>query len=225
MRAAGPPGRLGVMSTHAVPPPVVAEKPVARRRARRPRFGGSRGNEILTGVNAVVLSILLAVQGVTVLALDGMIHIHLFVGVVLLGPVALKLASTGYRFARYYAGAREYRAAGPPPPLLRAVAPIFVAATVGLFASGVVMLLKGTTSGGMGSVHVVSFWVWLACLGVHVAFNGREVLRIIRSHWLGRGRERVAGAQLRAVLLLGSLLGGVLLALSVLSKISGWDAE
>jgi hypothetical protein len=70
-----------------------------------------------------VLVALLAVQLLTVLALDSMIRVHLFVGVVLLGPVALKLATTGYRVLRYYAGAREYREKGPPPTLLRAIAP------------------------------------------------------------------------------------------------------
>src|SRR4051812_29396813 len=85
----------------------------ASQRLRR-RLGGSRGNEILTSVNATVLVALLGLQLVTVLALDSMIRVHLFIGVVLLGPVALKLATTGYRFVRYYTGARDYREKGPP---------------------------------------------------------------------------------------------------------------
>ena len=31
-----------------------------------------------------------------------LLWVHLFVGMVLIGPVLLKMASTGYRFARYY---------------------------------------------------------------------------------------------------------------------------
>jgi hypothetical protein len=213
------------MSTHLQHPQVTRRERVGHRRARRPRLGGSRGNELLTSANAVLLLALLAVQGVTILALDSMIHIHLFVGVVLLGPVALKLASTGYRFARYYSGAREYRAAGPPPTVLRAIAPVFVLATAGLFASGVAMLLRGEGGGFVGSVHVTSFWVWLACLAIHIAFNGREVITAVRSQWLARARERIAGAELRAALMLASALGGVLLALSLLSKITGWHGD
>ena len=38
----------------------------------------------------------------------------MFIGLVLIGPVALKLASTGYRFARYYTGAPRYRAKARP---------------------------------------------------------------------------------------------------------------
>ena len=35
------------------------------------------------------------------------------IGMVLIPPVALKLGSTGYRFARYYLGSPVYRAKGP----------------------------------------------------------------------------------------------------------------
>jgi len=213
------------MSTHVQHPHAARRERLVHRRAPRPHHGGSRGNELLTSANAVLLIALLLAQGVTVLALDSMIHIHLFVGVVLLGPVALKLASTGYRFARYYTGAREYRAAGPPPSLLRAIAPIFVFATVGLFGSGIAMLLRGSGGGLLGTVHVASFWIWLGCLAVHVTFNAREVITMVRSQWLARARERIAGAQVRAALVLGSLLGGILLAISLLSKITGWHGD
>ncbi len=189
----------------------------------RLRLGGSRGNEILTSVNATVLVALLAVQLVTVLALGSMIRVHLFVGVVLLGPVALKLATTGYRFLRYYTGAREYREKGPPPTLLRAMAPLFVAATIGLFATGVIMLIDGQSEGTVRGVHVASFWVWIGCFAVHVVFNGGEVLNNLHQVWLNRARTRIVGAQVRAALVLGSILGGVLVALALVSKITGYQ--
>jgi FtsH-binding integral membrane protein len=186
------------------------------------RLGGSRGNEILTSVNAAVLVALLAVQLVTVLALDSMIRVHLFVGVVLLGPVALKLGTTGYRFLRYYTGAREYREKGPPPTLLRAIAPVFVAATISLFATGVVMLIDGQSEGAVRGLHVASFWVWIGCFVVHIVFNSREVLRNLHGEWFSRARMRVAGAQVRGVLVLASMFGGVLVALALASKITGY---
>ena len=40
--------------------------------------------------------------------LGSLLSVHVFVGMLLLGPVALKLAATGYRFARYYTAARDY---------------------------------------------------------------------------------------------------------------------
>ena len=43
-----------------------------------------------------------------------LLWLHLFVGLLLIGPVVLKLASTGYRFARYYTNDAVYRRKGPP---------------------------------------------------------------------------------------------------------------
>jgi hypothetical protein len=200
------------MSTHA------PHAPLKWSPRRALRFGGSTGNEVLTSINAVVLIALIAVQLITVLSLESMITAHLFVGVVLLGPVALKLATTGYRFLRYYTGARDYREKGPPPTFLRALAPIFVAATIGLFASGVVMLLNGDGEGVVRGIHTTSFWIWIACLGLHVLFNGRQVLDNLR-----RARLAVSGAELRAMLVLASILGGLMVALSLIGKITGYE--
>jgi hypothetical protein len=204
---------MPTIRAHPVPHP--------RRRHWRVLTGGSAGNEALTSVNAALLVALIALQLVTVLALDSMIEVHLFVGVVLLGPVALKLAGTGYRFARYYGGAREYREKGPPRMVLRLIAPVFVASTIGLFGTGVAMLLDGEAEGMLLDLHATSFWVWVACLAVHVLLNAREVLAYLRGEVIG---PRLAGAQLRAALVMGSLLGGLLLALALLSKITGFEA-
>src|SRR6476620_9462198 len=81
---------------------------------RRPRLGGTIGNATLTRAVAAVLTLLLAAEGITILDLGGLRTPHMFIGLVLLGPLAVKLGSTGYRFARYYGGARPYREEGPP---------------------------------------------------------------------------------------------------------------
>jgi hypothetical protein len=79
------------MSTSALPRP------------RWPRLigGGTDGNERLTALTAVVLVALLAVEGVTIVVLRPLISVHLFVGLLLVPPVGLELASTGYGFVRY----------------------------------------------------------------------------------------------------------------------------
>ena len=59
------------------------------------------------------------------------------IGMVLIPPVALKLGSTGYRFARYYLGSPVYRAKGPPLLPLRLLAPVLVLTTLLVFATGV----------------------------------------------------------------------------------------
>ena len=65
---------------------------------------GTEGNGQLTTVAGALLLPLLAVIGVTLLQLRTLLWVHLFVGMLLIGPLALKMGSTGYRFVRYYAG-------------------------------------------------------------------------------------------------------------------------
>src|SRR4051794_15132810 len=95
-------------------------------RTRVERLGGTEGNEILTSATAVLLTLLLVAEGVTIVLIGDLLSAHMFIGMVLIPPVLLKLGSTGYRFARYYTGPRVYRERGPPPLLLRALAPPFI---------------------------------------------------------------------------------------------------
>lgn len=92
--------------------------------------GGSDGNEQLTAMEGALLIVLLAVLGITILRIGQLISVHLFVGLLLLGPVAIKMASTGYRFVRYYTGNAAYRRKGPLEPTMRLLAPIVVLSTV-----------------------------------------------------------------------------------------------
>ena len=85
----------------------------------------------------------------------------------LLGPVIAKLASTGYRFARYYTGARPYREKGPPLLALRLMAPVLVAMTVAVLATGVVLLLVGHKTGWLLELHKVTFILWGVTFGIH----------------------------------------------------------
>lgn len=91
---------------------------------------------------------LLAVIGLTILFIGQLLSVHLFVGMLLIGPVGLKLASTGYRFVRYYSGNEVYRRKGPPELWLRMIAPVVVLSTLVVFVSGVLLLLEGSPGGG-----------------------------------------------------------------------------
>lgn len=97
---------------------------------------GSDGNEALTALTGATLLVLLAIIGVSIVRIRQLMFVHLFVGLLLIGPIALKLASTGYRFRRYYAGDREYRQKGPPVLALRLIAPVVVVSTLVVFVSG-----------------------------------------------------------------------------------------
>ena len=68
----------------------------------------------MTTVTGVLLIVLLAVLGVTIVRIGQLTWLHLFLGLLLIGPVALKLATTGYRFVRYYAHNPRYVDRGRP---------------------------------------------------------------------------------------------------------------
>ena len=83
-------------------------------------------NERLTSLTGALLFVLLGLIGITVLNVRALLPQHLFLGFVLIPPLGLKMATTGYRFARYYLGDSAFRAAGPPHLALRLIAPIVV---------------------------------------------------------------------------------------------------
>jgi hypothetical protein len=183
--------------------------------------GGSEGNERITATTAVVLILLLAAEGVTVLRIRGLISVHIFIGMLLIPPVLLKLGATGWRFLRYYGGAGAYRAKGPPRVLLRfVVAPVVVVSTIVLFGTGVALLVRGPGRGLLLGLHKASFVVWLGATSVHVlAYLTR--LPALATADLTRAR-RLGGAGLRLVLVLAVLAGGVVLAASTLPLAHAW---
>ena len=188
-------------------------------------LGGTEGNEILTSATAVVLTLLLIAEAVTIVLIGDLLSAHMFIGMALIPPVLLKLGSTGYRFARYYSGARIYREKGPPPLLLRLLAPLLVITTITIFATGVVLLLSGHRSDLVFNLHKVSFIVWSGCFGVHFLAHAPHTARALRTGWRRSSRRRTPGSELRLAVLIASIGGGVALAVAVLSLITGWHGE
>lgn len=143
--------------------------------------GGTEGNERLTIVAGFVLIVLLAAVGVTIVFIGRLLWWHLFLGLALIGPVVLKVASTGYRFMRYYATAPAYRRKGPPPPALRALGPVLVGLTAIVLATGVALLLIAPSSRGtLLLAHKVSFICWIVVTVVHIAGHLPELMRFDR---------------------------------------------
>jgi hypothetical protein len=206
LRTPVPPGSASWNATRSrtavVRPDPAARSPRAGRSTVLGRLtaGGSDGNERLTVWTGVVLVVLLAVIGVTLLHLrTTLLSVHLFVGLLLLGPVLVKLGSTGYRFVRYYTHNPRYRRRGPPPAYLRLIAPMVVLTTVIVFASGVALLLAGPSSRwpifdrSLLPIHKVSFILWLTFTGVHVLGHLPEVQRTFS------GERELRGAVLAEV--------------------------
>ena len=188
---------------------------VTREHDRRASFGGAAGNERLTSLAGALLVVLLAVEGATIPFLRPLLSVHIFVGMLLLGPVALKLASTGYRFARYYTGASEYVAAGPPAPLMRVlVAPVLVLSTLTLFGTGV-LLVASPHRGAVLGLHKASFVVWFGACSVHVLAYALRTLR-------GLAARRLSGEQVRLVLVVGALAAGAVVAIATYPLAAPW---
>ena len=145
----------------------LADRPTHEPVRRARRLGGIEVNELLTSSVAALLSILLIAEGITILNMRGLRGPHMFIGLMLIPPIALKLASTGYRFARYYTGAPVYVAKGPPQLGLRVLAPLLVATTVMIFVTGVWLLILGHHSDQVLMLHKVAFIVWSGAFGVH----------------------------------------------------------
>jgi hypothetical protein len=122
--------------------------------------GGPPGNERLTSSTGLVLLVLLAVETSTTLALRTYLPVHIFLGLLLLPPVALELAGTGWPFLRYYTRNKPYRLEGEPRPLLRMLAPLLVASTLSLFGSGIALIAFGHGGGVLLTVHTLSFIAW-----------------------------------------------------------------
>lgn len=184
--------------------------------------GGTEGNARLTATTGVVLLALLAVEGVTILAIRPLLSVHVFVGLLLIPPVALKLAATGYRLMRYYARASEYVRKGPPLLLMRMlVAPGLVAATLVVFGTGVALLVVGPDGGTVLGLHQASFFVWLAAFGVHVLVYALRVPGLVAADW-GRDSGTPGGAGLRAGVVALALLIGLTVALAALPAAGPW---
>jgi hypothetical protein len=189
------------------------------------RFGGGPdGNERLTSTLGLVLFVLLALEAATTLSLHSYLPVHLFLGLLLIPAVAVKLASTGWRFIRYYSGSDPYRQKGPPELWLRLLAPPLVLATVVLFGTGVAFLVVGRGGGLLLTVHAASFAVWGALVSVHALAYLSRGWRHGVADWRGSARTS-EGSRLRRYAVVVALLAGVTVGLGTYSAQTTWLAH
>jgi hypothetical protein len=189
------------------------------------RGGGVDGNERLTAAVGAVLIVLLAVLGVTILSIGSLIWWHFLLGMLLIPPVLLKLATTGWRFVRYYRRAPAYVHRGPPLLPLRLMAPLLVAATLTVFGTGVALLVVGPGGGLLVGLHKASFIVWFGITAVHVLAHLRPLPRIVAADWQKApifSERRVPGNSWRLGLLAVTLLAGAALAATTVHYADQW---
>jgi hypothetical protein len=194
--------------------------------------GGPAGNAVLTAWSGLVVLGLSLAELVTLLSVHRLIGWHVVIGTLLVPPATLKTASVGWRIIRYYGGNAAYRQAGPPPLLLRVLGPGVVLATLGLLASGLVLVALGPESSRtelisvLGhrvdyvTVHQGFFVVWLVLTGLHLLARILPALRLTVTR--PRHSTAVPGGSGRLAALVFSLAAAVASAVLVLSAAHDW---
>jgi hypothetical protein len=182
------------------------------------------GNARLTAAVGVLLLVPIAVELATiVLGVHTFMSVHVFIGVALIPPILLKLGSTGWRFVRYYTRGSGYVEHGPPQLVMRLLAPLFVVATVVLFTSGVMMgLLHGHALDIARRLHGPSAAVWVMLLGVHVLVYLRRAVTDSSSDLHRATRRRVQGAGWRIYALATALVCGFVIAVASVPAQHHW---
>lgn len=181
------------------------------------------GNERLTTLAGAVLLVLIVVELVTTAALHALLSAHVFVGVLLAGPLVVKLGSTGYRFLRYYTGSPAFVRKGPPHLALRVLAPLLLATTLVLIGSGIGLLVRGPAQPGpLLAVHNISALIWLPMIAIHTFAYVWRIPRSLADDWSTSPAEQAPGRGWRVGVNLGALLGGTVAAVLVLPSAAPW---
>jgi hypothetical protein len=152
----------------------------ARENPVIPGTGGPAGNALLTAWTGLLLLGLSLAELLTLFDVRGLISWHVALGALLVPPAVMKTATTGWRMARYYFGSPPYRRVGPPPLLLRMLGPFVVVSTLGLLATGVLLVLLGQDRSRQSlatllgfrvdgvTLHQGFFAVWVVAVGLHL---------------------------------------------------------
>lgn len=191
---------------------------------------GPEGNERLTAITGAVLLVLFAAEGVTILSLRSLLYWHYFIGLLLIGPVSVKLGSTLYRFVRYYTGQRDYVRKGPPAPLLRVLGPLVIVTTLGVLGTGLALgFQKSASYHGIPILflHKASFVLWAGAMTIHVlAYVWRLPALIgadMRSSRAYGAAVAVGGRGLRWAVTAVGLGGGAALATAAAHLAGAWQ--
>ncbi len=196
--------------------------------------GGPAGNARLTAWSGLLLLVLLAIEGATLVSIGSLVGIHILVGVIVIPPVLLKSGATTWRFLRYYTHDRDYRTAGPPPMVLRVLGPLVVVTSVAVLATGLGLIVQGSDSftslvtvAGvditMATLHKASFIAWFVVMTLHVLGRTVPALRILG--WKRSSANRVPGGRWRTSLVAVALATGLVAGGLVLDASSWWTTS
>lgn len=198
-----------------------------------PGTGGTAGNAALSAWTGLLLLVLFAAEGITVLSVNSMMTWHVILGALIVPPLLLKIGSTGWRMISYYTRRAAYLRSGPPPMLLRLLGPLVVITSVVLLGSGVVLILIGQTRSrdvlftlatfriDWISIHQASFFAWFAVMTLHVIGRFVPALQIASDRM--RRPRAVPGITSRMTAVAASAALGVVLALVLVKAEGSWQ--
>jgi hypothetical protein len=190
-------------------------------------MSGTQGNEKLTAMTGAILLVGFAVECFTLLGVRRMLFLHFFVGMLLIGPVLLKIGSTVYRFIRYYTGSAPYVRKGPPSLVMRVLGPLVILTSVGVIGSGVMLAVTGPGNGQWmlwKSLHQASFILWVGVVTIHVLNYAPRLPRMLAAR-VGRpagGRAELFSGSGRWLMLCVSLAVGIAIAALTAHLSSKW---
>jgi hypothetical protein len=198
----------------------------ARVRQEPVRRADPAGNERLTAMTGSVLLVLFAAECFTLLELGRLLTLHVFLGMLLLGPVGLKVGSTLWRFTRYYTGSAAYVRKGPPAPLQRVTGPFVILTTVAVLGTGIMLIVEGNGPGGWSwiQLHRLSFLAWAAVMIIHLGSYVPKLPRILSGR-ADHARHLLAARTTRWLLLSGSLAAGLALAFATYHLSADWGGS
>lgn len=186
---------------------------------------GLIGNERLTALAGAILLVLLMVEVVTSVRLRTLMSVHVVVGVLLAGPLAVKLGSTGYRFVRYYTRSPAYVRRGPPHLALRVLGPLLVATTLVVVGSGIGLMLTGPSHAGpLLPLHGFSVVVFVPLIAIHLVAHILATPRLVADDWRTTSASRAQGRGLRVGVNFGALVLGALGVILLLPATAPWIA-
>jgi len=178
-------------------------------------------------MTGAVLLILLAAEGVTIVFKRELLTLHFFIGMLLVGPVLLKLGRPATGFMKYYTGSLPYVRKGPPALPLRLLGPVVVATSACVIGSGVAVALTGPRAPGVTwwiFVHKAAFVLWFCAMTVHVLWYAPRLPRLLAPRSAARDRMRaaLAGTGQRRLLLTAALAAGLIVALATYHLAGNW---
>ncbi len=180
-------------------------------------------NERLTVWAGAIIFLIVIVELVVTANLNQFLSLHIFVGVLLTGPIVVKMSSVGYRFFGYYTKNPDFVEKGPPIFWLRLSAPFLVILTVLVFISGFGLVVVGPAHAGLFKViHAGSVILWLPLLAIHIWGNFNKVKQSVTGDWRHTVKAQVQDRFRRFRLNTLGLLLGVMAALILYPSSTTW---